>query len=108
MRIDQSGKFAATTLLRAMDAKYSTDAAIIHELFYDVKKVTRKKSDPDAKFAKAGSTGAYAVGDILNAETEEPFVTQRRGDHRGGRRWRSPSPGSPRWRSSCCSTPRTS
>ena len=31
VRIDQSGKFAATTLLRAMDVKYSTDAAIINE-----------------------------------------------------------------------------
>ncbi|MCB9889730.1 MAG: DNA-directed RNA polymerase subunit beta [Planctomycetes bacterium] len=72
VRIDQSGKFAASTLLRAMDASYSTDAAII-ELFYDVKKVARKKSDPDAKFAKA-ITGAYAVGDIVNEATEEPFV----------------------------------
>ena len=72
VRIDQSGKFSATTLLRAMDERFSTDAAIIEE-FYDVKKVTRKKSDPEAKFAKA-ITGAYAVGDILNEETEEPFV----------------------------------
>jgi DNA-directed RNA polymerase subunit beta len=72
VRIDQSGKFSATTLLRAMDPRFSTDAAII-EQFYDVKKVTRKKSDPDAKFAKA-ITGSYAVGDIVNQETEEPFV----------------------------------
>ncbi len=72
VRIDQSGKFSATTLMRAMDAKYSTDAAIIRE-FYDVKKVTRKKSDPDAKFAKA-LVGAYAVGDIIDESTKEPFV----------------------------------
>ena len=39
-------------LLRAMDAKYSTDASIIRE-FYDVKKVSRKKADSDAKYAKA-------------------------------------------------------
>ena len=45
IRIDQSGKFSCTTLLRAMDAKYSTDAAILHE-FYDVEKVARKKTDP--------------------------------------------------------------
>ncbi|MHC4921565.1 MAG: DNA-directed RNA polymerase subunit beta, partial [Planctomycetota bacterium] len=72
VRIDQSGKFSATTLMRAMDAKYSTDAAIIRE-FYNVKKLTRKKSDPEAKFAKA-ITGAYAVGDIVDEESEEPFV----------------------------------
>ena len=75
VRIDQSGKFAASTLLRAMDPRFTSDAAIIEE-FYDVKKVTRKKSDPAAKFAKA-ITGAYAVGDIIAEEAEEnqdPFV----------------------------------
>jgi DNA-directed RNA polymerase subunit beta len=72
VRIDQSGKFSATTLLRAMDAKFSTDAAIIEE-FYDVKKITRKKSDPVAKFAKS-ITGAYAVGDVVAEEQDEPFV----------------------------------
>ena len=42
VRIDQSGKFSAMTLLRAMDPEYSTDAALV-ELFYDVEtvKVTR-------------------------------------------------------------------
>ncbi len=34
VRIDQSGKFSATTLLRALDPKYSTDADIIRS-FYD-------------------------------------------------------------------------
>ncbi len=34
VRIDQSGKFPATTLLRAMDPKYSTDADILNS-FYD-------------------------------------------------------------------------
>ena len=72
VRIDQSGKFACTTLLRAMDSKYSTDASILHE-FYEVQKVTRKKSDPEAKFAKA-LVSAYAVGDILDEDGGEPFV----------------------------------
>ncbi|MGE0142875.1 MAG: DNA-directed RNA polymerase subunit beta [Planctomycetota bacterium] len=72
VRIDQSGKFPVTTLIRAMDSKYSTDAAIIRE-FYEVEKVTRKKSDPDAKFA-AALAGAYAVGDILDEASGEPFV----------------------------------
>ena len=72
VRIDQSGKFSAATLLRAMDAKLSSDASIIHE-FYSVQKVTRKKSDPEAKFAKA-LIGTYAVGDIIDSESGEPFV----------------------------------
>ncbi|MEQ1630728.1 MAG: DNA-directed RNA polymerase subunit beta [Planctomycetota bacterium] len=72
VRIDQSGKFACTTLLRAMDAKYSTDAAILRE-FYEVEKVSRKKADPEAKFAKS-LVGAYAVGDIVDAASGEPFV----------------------------------
>jgi DNA-directed RNA polymerase subunit beta len=72
VRIDQSGKFSAATLLRAMSADLSTDAAIIKE-FYDVEAVTRKKSDPEAKFAKA-LVGTYAVGDITTESAEEPFV----------------------------------
>ena len=36
VRIDQSGKFAATTLLRAMSEEFSTDAQLAR-LFYDVK-----------------------------------------------------------------------
>ncbi|MEM7202792.1 MAG: DNA-directed RNA polymerase subunit beta [Planctomycetota bacterium] len=72
VRIDQSGKFSAATLMRAMDAKYSTDAAVIHE-FYDVTKVARKKSDPELKFAKA-LVGTYACGDILDAESGDPYV----------------------------------
>jgi DNA-directed RNA polymerase subunit beta len=72
IRIDQSGKFSCSTLLRAMDQKYSADAAILRE-FYDVEKVARKKSDPEAKFAKA-LVGTYAVGDIVDAASGDPFV----------------------------------
>jgi DNA-directed RNA polymerase subunit beta len=72
IRIDQSGKFSCTTLLRAMDQKFSTDAAILRE-FYDVEKVGRKKSDPEAKFAKQ-LVGTYAVGDIVDAASGDPFV----------------------------------
>src|SRR5271156_1505938 len=38
VRIDQSGKFSAMTLLRAMDAKYSSNADILRE-FYPVETV---------------------------------------------------------------------
>jgi len=72
IRIDQSGKFSCSTLLRAMDAKFSTDAAILRE-FYEVEKVVRKKTDPEAKFAKS-LVGTYAVGDIVDAASGEPFV----------------------------------
>jgi DNA-directed RNA polymerase subunit beta len=72
VRIDQSGKFPATTLMRAMDAKYSTDAAVIRE-FYDVEKVGRKKSTPEARFVEE-LVGAYAVGDIMDVASGEPFV----------------------------------
>ena len=37
------------------------------------KKVGRKKSDPEAKFAKA-LIGTYAVGDIVDAASGDPFV----------------------------------
>ncbi|MFM1873065.1 MAG: hypothetical protein RL398_2487, partial [Planctomycetota bacterium] len=72
IRIDQSGKFSCSTLLRAMDQKYSTDAAILRE-FYEVEKIARKKTDPEAKFAKS-LVGCYAVGDIVDAASGDPFV----------------------------------
>ncbi|VAX39234.1 DNA-directed RNA polymerase beta subunit [hydrothermal vent metagenome] len=59
VRIDQSGKFSAMTLLRAMNPEYSTDAAII-KTFYDV---------VDVKVAKSGTNEAlvskYAADDIV-------------------------------------------
>jgi DNA-directed RNA polymerase subunit beta len=72
VRIDQSGKFSAATLLRALDPNLSSDASIIRE-FYEVTKVKRKKSDPEAKYASQ-LVAAYAVGDILDEASGEPFV----------------------------------
>lgn len=45
VRIDQSGKFSATTLLRALDPKYSSDADLLRS-FYDtsVEKIVDKRS----------------------------------------------------------------
>ena len=45
VRIDQSGKFSATTLLRALDPKYSTDADLMRA-FYDssLEKIVDKRS----------------------------------------------------------------
>ncbi|QDT37396.1 DNA-directed RNA polymerase subunit beta [Stratiformator vulcanicus] len=59
VRIDQSGKFSAMTLLRAMDPNFSTDRALV-ELFHKVK---------DTKVGGAAFveeiTGKYAAEDIV-------------------------------------------
>ncbi|MFO7900861.1 MAG: DNA-directed RNA polymerase subunit beta, partial [Planctomycetota bacterium] len=68
VKIDQSGKFAATTLLRAMDEKYGTTEDLLR-LFYDTK-VVKLKSKPDYKKL----LGAVAVGALVNAGTGEIIV----------------------------------
>lgn len=67
VRIDQSGKFSAMTLLRAMDPAYSTDDAIL-KAFYSTEtiKVTA------ANLSKL--EGAQAVGDIIDPETGEVYL----------------------------------
>ncbi|MEO1526874.1 MAG: DNA-directed RNA polymerase subunit beta [Planctomycetota bacterium] len=59
VRIDQSGKFAATTLLRAMDPKLSTDAEIL-QAFYPTRteKLSSVKSAPKIE-------GKIAVDDVV-------------------------------------------
>jgi DNA-directed RNA polymerase subunit beta len=59
VRIDQSGKFSAMTLLRAMDSAYSTDSALV-KLFYDVKAVKVVKSSDMEAIA-----GKHAAEDIV-------------------------------------------
>ncbi len=59
VRIDQSGKFSALTLLRAMDPKYTQDAEIL-KLFYSTEKV---KSDGGRYVPKI--EGRIAVDDIV-------------------------------------------
>jgi DNA-directed RNA polymerase subunit beta len=67
VRIDQSGKFSAMTLLRAMDPVYSTDADII-KAFYQTEEV---KVNP----ANRGHLeGATAVGDVIDPETGEVYA----------------------------------
>src|SRR5205807_10659732 len=58
VRIDQSGKFSAMTLLRAMDAAYSTDADII-KASYQIE--TIKVSANKAAEGRARLLGASAV-----------------------------------------------
>src|SRR5262245_2894965 len=67
VRIDQSGKFSAMTLLRAMDADYSTDEQII-KAFHEPKTVTLTPAHRDA------IEGAAAAADIIDPETGELFL----------------------------------
>ena len=59
VRIDQSGKFPALTLLRAMDKEFSTDAALV-KLFHPTK--TIKTNDPE--FVKRVQ-GKHAAEDVI-------------------------------------------
>jgi len=67
VRIDQSGKFAATTLLRAMSEKYSTNADILR-LFYETEKAKLKKGGAE------GLANRIVVTDIIDTETGEVIV----------------------------------
>lgn len=70
VRIDQSGKFPATTLLRAMDPAYGNEADII-KAFYPVEKV---KVTADTAPALVGK---IVVGDVIDNETGEVLVDSR-------------------------------
>src|SRR6516162_6373267 len=67
VRIDQSGKFSAMTLLRAMDPAYSTDADILRA-FYPTEDVKVTPAN------RARIEGALAVGDVIDPETGEVYV----------------------------------
>ncbi|MCS6976784.1 MAG: DNA-directed RNA polymerase subunit beta [Gemmatales bacterium] len=64
VRIDQSGKFSAMTLLRALDPAYSTDADIMRAFLPTEKLKVRKEN-----YTKL--VGAIAVGDIIDPQTGE-------------------------------------
>jgi DNA-directed RNA polymerase subunit beta len=67
VRIDQSGKFSAMTLLRAMDPAYSSEADIIRA-FYPTETVKVVPAN------RARLEGATAVGDIIDPETGEVYL----------------------------------
>jgi DNA-directed RNA polymerase subunit beta len=72
VRIDQSGKFSAVTLLRALDENLSTDQDVLRA-FYPTKVVKKQKAQTQAAFAKA-ITDKIAVGDIVMLKTGEILV----------------------------------
>lgn len=67
VRIDQSGKFSAMTLLRAMDPIYSTDADIL-KAFFEPTEV------PVAPAYRDTIEGSLAVGDVIDPETGEIYL----------------------------------
>ncbi len=69
VKIDQSGKFLATTIIRAFDAKFASDAEIIR-LFHPTKKFKLNN-----KAALEKLKGAYVVGDLRDPESDEVLVT---------------------------------
>jgi DNA-directed RNA polymerase subunit beta len=67
VRIDQSGKFSAMTLLRAMDPEYSTDEDIL-KAFYTTHSVSLTPANREKL------EGALAAGDVIDPETGEIFL----------------------------------
>ena len=77
VRIDQSGKFSALTLLRAMDPAYSSTASLLRE-FYQVERV---KLNDKARAKLVGDPDPvkpvmpyYAVDDVIDPETGEVIL----------------------------------
>ncbi|MFQ5843513.1 MAG: DNA-directed RNA polymerase subunit beta [Planctomycetota bacterium] len=68
VRIDQSGKFPATSLVRALDESFGTDAGIIR-LFHETAVVKR-----GARGFLQKITGRYAVTDVVDGATGEILV----------------------------------
>lgn len=68
VRIDQSGKFSAMTLLRAMDPKYSSDADILQAFYTHC--VTTKVNPNN----RANLEEHIAIGDIIDPETGEVYL----------------------------------
>jgi len=67
IKIDQSGKFPATTFLRAMSEEHGTDEQII-PLFYKTRKVTLKGSRDKELLGK------HVVGDVVDTRTGEVLL----------------------------------
>ncbi len=63
VRIDQSSKLPATTFLRAMDSKYSTDESIVNE-FFATKSVKTSALKPEM----------YTVSAIVDEDSDEVLV----------------------------------
>jgi len=72
VRIDQSGKFSAVTLVRALEEELGSDRDILRH-FYKTKTVKKAPSKSANAFAKQ-ITNRYAVGEIVILKTGEVLV----------------------------------
>ncbi len=72
VRIDQSGKFSAITLLRALSESLSTDRDILR-MFYPTQVVKKARNQTQSAFAKL-ITDRIAVGDVVALKTGEVLV----------------------------------
>ena len=77
VRIDQSGKFPASMLLRAMEEEFGTSTALLSQ-FYDLETV-QAKSDKDVdkligQEVEGVRTGRVSAEDVLDAETGEVLL----------------------------------
>src|SRR3954463_588619 len=68
VRIDQSGKFSAMTLLRAMSPEYSADEAIL-QAFYEAEAIDTADSKAAAKLE-----GRITCGDVVDPTTGEVLI----------------------------------
>jgi DNA-directed RNA polymerase subunit beta len=76
VRIDQSGKFSALTLLRAMDPQYSSTESLIRE-FMEPLTVSLNEGGARAKLVGDSDTNVppmVAAEDIIDPETGEVYV----------------------------------
>ncbi|HEY1187402.1 MAG TPA: DNA-directed RNA polymerase subunit beta [Gemmata sp.] len=78
VRIDQSGKFSAVTLLRAMDPMYSTTESILKEFFGEaIEKVSIGAAGTRLKLVGDPETNVMpyiAVEDVIDPETGEVYL----------------------------------
>lgn len=77
VRIDQSGKFPASMLLRAMEEEFGTSTALLSQ-FYDLETVKAKSvKDVDkliGEEVEGVRTGRVSAEDVLDAETGEVLL----------------------------------
>jgi DNA-directed RNA polymerase subunit beta len=76
VRIDQSGKFSAVTLLRAMDPQYGSTAAILAE-FFEIEQVKLKAKETRARLVGNPDENVMpmvAGDDVIDPETGEVYL----------------------------------
>ncbi len=77
VRIDQSGKFSALTLLRAMDPMYTSSANILREFFseqIEKMKITEKSREKLIGDMEASIPPFIAIEDVIDPESGEVYL----------------------------------